>query len=80
MTGEVKIEKECVRMSHRTFIVVILGIISLTATAVFYMSRIENKIDRMCATMSVIVGSCCPEDTKRFFDGYKLGMAEDNNR
>lgn len=80
MTGEVKVERDCVKMTHRTFVLFIIGVITMAAITVMGYSKIVYTQERILSTMRVVVGTCCPEETKRFFDGYQLGMAENNHR
>lgn len=72
MTGEVKIEKECVKMTHRTFVLLILSIVVAAFGMGRFLMSMESKQDKILATMHIIVGGCCPDDIKKLIPGDAL--------
>jgi hypothetical protein len=88
MTGEVKIERDCVKVSHRTFLAIVFGVVTITAAAVWYFARLEaadvearnmlysidQKLERYNDKHSLILRLCCPQ-----FYGKILGMTEQTN-
>ena len=85
MTGEVKIERDCVKASHRTFLAIVFGVVTITAATVWYLARLEaadvearnilssidQKLERYNEKHSMILRLCCPQ-----FYGKILGMTE----
>ena len=67
MTGEIKLEKECVKMTHRTFVLFLVAVISLVGSAAWFLANMNATMVRIEAKQDMMVSGCCPDEFKKLF-------------